>query len=338
MLRCLSGILWSVALAVGVVQAQPLLRISTENTADHFQTAVVADFAERLQARAGDRLQVRFFPNARLYRDRDVVAALREGKLEMAVPGTWQLGRFAPDVGLYLLPLFYGQPREVQWRLQDGELGERVDAAIERGTRAHVLGRWIDLGHTHLYFLDRPVQRHEDLRGRRIRIAGGLANAARLRGLGVEPVLVAWPDLPVALERGEVDGLLTSHVTVASARLWELGVRHAFEDRQYFARYVPLVADSFWRRLPADLQALIQATWEEGVAPARAMAMDAQIRARDTLQGHGIRIVTPPLAAWQRWREALLAGQPALVAELGIDPTLVALAHQALERRDEPVP
>jgi len=316
---------------VNAACAQPLLRISTENTAEHFQTAVVADFAERLQARAGERLQVRFFPNARLYRDRDVVAALREGKVEMAVPGTWQLGRFAPDVGLYLLPLFYGQPREVQWRLQDGALGEHIDADIQRGTRARVLGRWIDLGHTHLYFLDRAIHHHGDLAGLRIRIAGGLANAARLRGLGAEPVLVAWPDLPQALSDGEIDGLLTSHVTVASARLWELGVNHAFEDRQYFARYVPLVAASFWQRLPEELQLLITDTWEEGVASARDTATSAQARARETLQSHDIRIVSPPATALRHWRRRLLAVQPSLVEELGIDPALVALAREALD-------
>ena len=323
---------WLVVLGVNAACAQPLLRISTENTAEHFQTAVVADFAERLQARAGERLQVRFFPNARLYRDRDVVAALREGKVEMAVPGTWQLGRFAPGVGLYLLPLFYGQPREVQWRLQDGALGEHIDADIQRGTRARVLGRWIDLGHTQLYFLQHAIHHHEDLAGLRIRIAGGLANAARLRGLGAEPVLVAWPDLPQALTGDEIDGLLTSHVTVASARLWELGVSHAFEDRQYFARYVPLVAASFWQRLPGELQALIADTWEEGVASARATAASAQARARETLQNHDIRIVSPPAAALQRWRQRLLALQPALVEELGIDPALVALAREALDQ------
>lgn len=333
-LSLLSLLLLSLAAA-----AQPLLRISTENTSEHFQTAVVAAFAERVRAGAEGRLQVAFYPNAALFRDQDVVVALREGKVEMAVPGTWQLGRFAPDVGVYLLPLFYGQSREVQWRLQDSTpVGEHINADIEWGTRSHVLGRWIDLGHTHLYSLTHPLLRHEDLAGLRIRIAGGLANDARLRGLGALPTLVPWPDVPRAIAAGDMDGLLTSHATVASAQLWELGVSYAFEDRQYFARYVPLVAGRFWRRLPDELKLLLSESWEAGVEEARRKAHGAQLQARGELAQQGIAIATPSDTALTRWRQRLLAQQPALITELGIDPTLVEQAQQALDGHDEDTP
>lgn len=303
---------------------RPLLRISTENTPEHVQTRVVAAFARDLQERFGDRLKVVHEPAARLFRDRDVVHALRQGQVEMAVPGMWQLDRLVPPSRAFLLPAFYGLDAPTNHALRDGAVGAAINGAIERQLDVVVPGRWIDLGFTHIYTLRTPVRTHDDLAGLVIRIAGGEANAARLRALGMGPVVVPWPDLPAALAGGGLDGVMTSHETVASARLWESGLSHVFEDRQYFAQYVPLVAARFWNRLPADLQSGIRATWEAHVEDARAAAAAAQDTARATLIAQGLHIVTPDDATLRARRREIAATSAAELTALGLDPALVA--------------
>lgn len=322
------GALAAVLLAVlGATSAgaAPLLRISLENAATHVQARIVKRFAEELAARTGGRLEVQLFTDARLFRDRDVVPALAEGRIEMAVPGTWQLDRFVPAVGVPLLPVFYG--RDAAWvhALIDGPLGREIDRRIESGTGAVVLGRWIDLGPVHVFGVGRRIARHEDLAGMTVRIAGGVANQVRLEVLGAKPVIIAWPDLPARLAAGEVEGVLTSYETVASARLWEAGIRSALEDAQYFGQYVPLVAPGFWNRLPESLRREIRATWEEQVEEARSDAARAQEEARALLIANGVRIAVPTPAENERWRRVLAQRQPAMIAALGIDAGLARL-------------
>lgn len=313
---------------------RPLLRISTENAADHVQTGIVARFAEALRARIGDRLDVTHHHDAALFRDRDVVTALQQGQVEMAVPGIWQIDRFVPAAGLFLLPAFYGLDAAASYPLRDGAAGRAVNRAIEERLDVVVPGRWIDLGFAHIYTTAKPVRGHDDLRGLVIRIAGGEANAERLRALGMTPLVVAWPDLPAALASGRLDGLLTTHETVASARLWEQGVRHAFEDRQYFAQYVPLIAGRFWRRLPPDLRAAIAETWEAQVDAARAEAAEAQRAARGELQAHGVSIVTPAEDALQSRRRAIAGGQEDALRALGLAAGLAAGILDTLDAKD----
>lgn len=310
----------------------PLLRISTENSAGHVHTRAVQRFADDLQRRAGGALEVRLFHSAELFRDRDVVKALRQGKVEMAVPGTWQLDRFDPNVGIFLLPIFYGRDAKAEDRVRDGEIGEIINGSIESRLGVKVIGRWIDLGFAHVYSVERPIQTHRDLAGMRIRIAGGEANALRVAELGAEPRTIPWPDLPAALDQGLVNGVLTTHETVASARLWENGLRYVFEDRQYFPQYVPMVAEGFWRRLPESMRRLIVATWESHVVTARAEAAAAQVEAREVLQRNGVKIVVPSEASLTEWRTKLLARQHQLVQSMGIDPLLVERVAQTLER------
>ncbi len=303
---------------------RPLLRISTENTPEHVQTRMVAAFAQDLHDRFGDRLNVVHEPAARLFRDRDVIHALRQGQVEMAVPGMWQFDRLVPPSRAFLLPALYGLDAPAHHALRDGAVGAAINDAIERQLDVVVPGRWIDLGFTHIYTLRRPVQTHDDLNGLVIRIAGGEANAARLRVLGMTPVAVPWPDLPAALAAGGLDGVMTSHETVVSARLWESGLSHVFEDRQYFAQYVPVIAARFWNRLPADLQHGIRATWEAHVEEARAAAAAAQASARDTLIARGLSIVTPDDATLRTRRREIAATSAAELTALGLDPALVA--------------
>ncbi|HYH20890.1 MAG TPA: TRAP transporter substrate-binding protein DctP [Azospirillum sp.] len=305
----------------------PLIRISSENGPSHVQTRILERFAATVRERAGGRLAVDYQHSGRLYRDLDVVIALEQGKVEMALPGSWQLDRFEPNVGALLLPSFYGRDAETMGRLLDGPLGRMLNDRLESALDVHVLGRWIHLGFAHLYTIERPIERHEDIAGLRIRSPGGEVNNRRLAALGAKPLTVAWTDLPVAFRAQRIDGLLSTHATVVSAKLWEHGLRHAFEDRQYFPQYVPLVSAGLWRRLPDDLKALLEGAWEEQVDTARREAAEAQAAARAELLAHGVRIVTPPPAAVAAWRGRLVAAQDDWAYEMGMDPYLIRMLH-----------
>ncbi len=323
-------------LASGTASAQEtahyLLRISTENTAGHVQTQAIERFARQLEQASGGRIEVDFHHSAQLFRDRDVIAALSSGKVEMAVPGMWQLDRYVPDVGLYMLPLFYGRTAEENYRLRDGEVGKIVSGRVESDLGVEVLGRWLDLGHAHLYFTDTQVRRHEDLAGLKVRIPGGVANRARLEAFGVNPVVVAWPDLPNALERDQVKGVLTTHETVRSAELWRNGVRFSFEDREYFAQYVPMINARFWAGLPADLQQLLRDTWEQVVDDQREAAARAQVDARTALLDTGVKVMVPDVAALAEWRRVARQRESAMIRQMGVDPALVDRAAAVMQR------
>jgi C4-dicarboxylate-binding protein DctP len=315
-----------VALALGVpATAAPLFRISLENTREHVQVKAVERFARDLARAAAGLLEVEVYPEALLFRDRDVVTALAEGKIEMAVPGTWQLDRFEPAVGVFLLPPFYGRDREFVYRQLEGPLGNLVTTRLEAATGAVVVGRWIDLGAVHLFGVSTAIRRHEDIAGRRIRIAGGEVNALRLRVLGATSLVISWPELPEKLRGGAVDGVLTSYETVASAKLWEAGIRYAFEDAEYFGQYVPLVSGYFWQRASPEVRRLIRETWERHVDAARTDAARAQQDARSLVAARGVEIVTPTALETGRWRAHLARRQAEMIAALGLDAAIVSL-------------
>ncbi|MBT3206301.1 MAG: TRAP transporter substrate-binding protein DctP [Gammaproteobacteria bacterium] len=308
---------------VSFAQALPHLRISTENNASHVQTRVVQMFVDRLSEKLRGKLEVELYHSAELFRDSNVVKAIADGKVQMAVPGTWQIDKFEPNVGLFLLPMFYGRDAEVNYTLRDGEVGQAINQKIGETLGVKVIGRWIDLGYAHLYGVKHKINSYEDLVGMSVRIAGGDANALRIEALGASPRVVPWPDLPQALKHGNIDGILTTHATIVSANLWEKGVDSAFEDKEYFAQYVPMVSQRFWNRIPQETQQAIKEAWESVIEESRLMAVKTQQDAYATLKENGVRIVTPSAEDRAKHRKIMMLNQPALVKKLGIAPFLV---------------
>lgn len=312
-------------------QVIPIMRISVENTETHFQTRAVQRFADDIREKLKGRIDVQFFSNARLLRDSDVIQALGQGRVEMAVPGTWNIMQFEPDVGVFLLPVFYGRAAEDNYLILDGEIGRTINTKLEKNLHFKVLGKWMDLGYAHLFGVHKKIQRHEDIEGLRIRVAGGTANKLRIQAMGGLPVIIPWPDLPEYMRQGKVDGILTSYETVKSAKLWENGVRYVFEDQEYFPQYIPLIRTSFWEKLTPDIQNLLTEAWKENVDAARLSAAEAQKEAKEILIQNGVEIVVPEPDQLEKWRRRMLLLQDEFIRELRIDPELVRQINAVLK-------
>lgn len=311
------------ALAIRPAAANEQMRISLETNPSHVRNRNTEGFAQRVRAEI-PRLAPQVFPSAQLFRDRDVPRALRQGAIEMGIAGWWNLDGIAPDAALPSLPMFYGIEPTILRRIMDGPAGQHINRKLEDRLRVKVLGRWFDLGAQHFYSAGKPLNGFADLQGLRIRHPGGTANAARIRTLGANPVLVPWPDVPLALSQRTVDGLVTTHESVNTAKLWDAGVRHSLEDFQVFNQYIPMVSQALWNKLTAAERTTLTRIWEEAVDRERAEAAAAQAAARGVLLQNGISIVTVPAEAVAEARRRLMATQDQVVAEIGMDRDLVA--------------
>lgn len=314
----------------GAALAQEKMRISLDTNPTHVRNIGTEMFAAELKKRIGNKLAIEIYPSAQLFRDRDIPKALRQNAVEMAIPGTWQIDGVEPNAAMQTLPMFYGVGPDTVYPIIDGKLGAFLNKRMGEKLKVKIPGKWMDLGFQHTYSVSKPITKYDDLKGMKIRFPGGSANAARVKVLGALPTLVPWPDVPLALSQGVVDGLLTTHESVRTAKLWDSGVKYSFEDFQYFAQYVPMINLEFWNRQPKDVQDAIIASWETVIVEQRKMAAAAQKSARDIMLEHGIKIVSPSKAEITAARKRLMATQAELVKEMKIDAEAVQIALDEL--------
>src|SRR5688500_3852995 len=91
--------------AAGQAWAAEKLRISLDTNPSHVRNKATEMFVAELKKRAPDKFEIEVYPSGQLFRDRDVARALRQGGVEMAIPGIWQLDGVEPNMAMPTLPV-----------------------------------------------------------------------------------------------------------------------------------------------------------------------------------------------------------------------------------------
>ena len=315
-----------------IAEAQTVeFKISLETVPNHSKTMGVNLFIKELMKRSAGKLKPHLYHSAQLYKDAHVTKAVNMNTVQMAVVGNYLLEGFEINATLTHLPMFFGQPLEITMKLIDGELGKTVRRKLEEKLNVKVIGRVFEMGFDNCYTLKKKITKLEDFKGLRMRHAGGAISTARFKALGAEGVVIAWPDVPMALARGTIDGLATTTKSVESAKLQEAGLKYALECRNHVSYYFPLVNEKFWKSLPSDLQKVFLDVWDETVPKQREIAREEQRKAKVFLQTKGgMEFVEPSVEELAKWRQHIMPIQDELVKKLKYDPQLVKSSMKAL--------
>ena len=305
---------------------EPLrLRCSLDTAPSHGRNISITDYLKKLEEASGGQIKGEVFPSGQLFPDLDVGKALIQGQIEMAAPGSFTITGIVPNADFLQLPILYGQPIETVHKIIDGKPGAVVNADIAQKLRSHVLGPWLDLGFQNWYSAGKPITSLADLKGLKIRNSGGAGQAWRARFVGAVPNTTAWPNVPLALSQGTFDALVSTNESLASAKLWDAGVKYGFEDHQFVAEYIPMVSLAFWEKLSPELQKLMTDLWAQNIPTYRANMAAAQAKARQTLEEHGVKFADPTPQQTAAERQKMLVEQDELAKEIKVSPDLVKL-------------
>jgi C4-dicarboxylate-binding protein DctP len=189
----------------------------------------------------------------------------------------------------------------------------------------------MDLGYGSIFSTHKPINSHADMDGLKFRTPPGAATVARFKVFGTNPVSIPFGDVPLALTQGTVDGLMTTHESLRSAKLWDAGVKFAYNDQQAFLQYVPMVSLVQWDKLTPEVQNIITSTWAETVGPARKLAEKRQADAQVEGAKNGVKTVEASPADLAAMRTKLLGQQDAIVKQLDMDPEFVKRVAAALK-------
>jgi TRAP-type C4-dicarboxylate transport system substrate-binding protein len=323
-----AGIAFISAVMIGLpaVAAEKVIefKISVDSNENHHRNKGLHLYMDLLTKNSQGRLKPLFFHSAQLYKDKDIPKALKMGTVEMGLPGIWQLEGVASSTAITALPMFYGLPEKVTKDLVDGEAGGLISQDIEKKMGVKVLGKWAYHGYLDTGTKVKAIKDWKDFIGLKIRHHGGAANAIRLETFGASPILIPWPDLPMAMLQGTADGCVTTLKSFESAKLWDTGLKFITKDHEYYLHNIPVVSMIFWKKLPKDLQKIMVDTWEEHIEKAREIVDNEQSGAEKILKQNGVQIYDPPEADLMKWREKALTAQDRIIKELKLDTSLVS--------------
>jgi TRAP-type transport system periplasmic protein len=214
----------------------------------------MAEMAAAINREAEGLFELAVFPEGRLGLDPEMLAAMREGRLEFYLSGAL-LGDLAPASAVPLMPFAFRQSQAVFAAL-DGALGERIRGELAQH-RIHAFRHSLQNGFHHLTTSTRPIHAAEDLIGLRIRSPGGLIAADFFQALGAEIGYVPFNRMYAALRERRFDGQSDPLGVVLSLRLYEVQ-RYLSLTGHWWSGFTLLANAEAWAALPAAVREIVE--------------------------------------------------------------------------------
>lgn len=138
----------------------------------------------------------------------EALEAVANGALQMTYSGPHFLEELDPAWKLGELPGMFESWDHFK-RTMASPAWQELQAKMAKDKGVTVLGWLFDTGTWYLYTKTGPVKGLADIKGQKIRFAGGEAFAKALKSLGATPIALPYTEVVTALQTNMIEGLLT---------------------------------------------------------------------------------------------------------------------------------
>ena len=253
-------------------------KLIVSNVSHPVLKGVYTGFAIRdeLWKRSKGQMYLDYKPFSMLGGEVEVLNQLQMGAIQGMACSSVASTNLGPRFGIVNLPFLVDSFDKLEKFVNSGKLFDHFLMAMDhQGIMAVDIASYGNYG----WATTVPVRTIADAKKVKFRIAEAAVNKLSYKSWGFNPVVMPWPDVPVALKQGVITGL-DHTLTVCS-------ITKKFEVAKYFTElnyaqglFIWLFNKAWYNKLPADLQKILVETVHDMCAEARvaAKAQEAQQR------------------------------------------------------------
>jgi len=241
----------------------------------------------RIKAATRGRVSIRSFPTSQLGGDPAMLQQLRTGATEMlALPGAF-LNSVVPLASIENVAYAFPNSDAV-FRAMDGELGQVIrDEIASKGIV--VLDKIWENGFREITSSIKPIHNVSDLAGLKIRVSPGQIRIDTFTSLGASPTPISLNELYTALQTHVVDAEENPLLLIEQQRFYEVQ-KFVSMSNHIWSGYWTLFNEDVWKRIPADLQAIIKREMDRATIAARRDTAILTKSVADKLKRRGMQI------------------------------------------------
>jgi TRAP-type transport system periplasmic protein len=309
--RLALGLVVCIAGAFGTAHAQPkpiVWNLPHVSGPSYFHTVNMTAFGAKVKEMSQGRMEIRVHAASSLYPGPEMLPALLDGRVEISPVLSAYLTDVMLELGVLELP-FFTQSLDEHRKAAEALRGYTTDVMAKRGLKLLTVHSWP----TQQIFSNQPIRTLADWKGKKIRVYGA-ESADLTKALSAAPVSIPFGEVYTALQRGVVDGAMTSATNAEPMKFFEVSKFMNYWNLSGGSTEWLATNVKVWNALPKDLQDVVQGAMKavnfEDKQWADAIALDE--RARKRVVELGMTIVDPApeeiakarqasRAAWDVW-------------------------------------
>ncbi|TDT87941.1 TRAP transporter substrate-binding protein [Pseudodesulfovibrio indicus] len=292
LLACL--ILAVVCFIQSPADAQPpkyLIEFGHDLNDDSPQNQAITWLKSTLERQSHREIEVEIYSAQKLGTGPEMVEKLRNNTIQMVAVHTSNLQSLQPGMQVLDLPYLFPDRMKLLAKL-NGPLGEALYSPLKA---KGIIGLAFWDGGVKVITCGKTIQRPTDLKGVKIGIMPSQVIREQYLAVGANPVPIDQQGLYTALQRGELDGVETSPMNIASMRIHE--VQHFVTPTNHaWLGYAVMVGKEFYDSLPPEYQELLKKTVSEATRQQWSEAAAQEGRGREKVTTL-FQIYTPLTAA-----------------------------------------
>ena len=266
-----------------------------------------------IREETGGRVETETLPQNNMHPGSDpaVLKMLVSGEIQFFTLMGGILGQVVPAAEVQGVPFAFRSAAHAHTAM-DGPLGAYLrEEMAARGLVGFPVGAF-DNGMRQMAGRTRAIATPADMAGMRVRIPAGKMFEDLFNALGAEPVVVNSSDIYSALESGQVDAQENPLAYMNLFRHYEV-MKYVSMTNHMWSGFNLLGNQAAWRRLPADIQGIIERNAARFVRLQRQDQQAANDAARGAMTQRGLAfndVDTAPFRArlsgvYASWRQAL---------------------------------
>jgi len=246
------------------------------------------------------KVRIELFPDEVLGTTKEMTDMAVVGNMDMVIVAAGVAGAYEPKLTVIGLPFLFSSPEKVAVVL-DGPLGQELAKDLPRfGLR--LLAYW-DSGFRQITNNRRPIHRPEDMIGLKMRVAEEQVGFSVMRLYGAHPIPLPFPEIYIALSRGEVEGLENAIVPIHSAKFYEVQKYMTVVNYRYESTPL-LISEKTWRKLSPETQKVLRDGAVRFAAESRRANQELEEKLLKEMEANGMNVIRPPTEPFR------LAAQP----------------------------
>ncbi len=253
------------------------------------QNIVAEKFKELIEKRSKGEIRVKIFHSASLGNETEILQQVQMNSVQMAIITGGPFDTFDPMARVINYPFLFKDYEQVD-RVLDGPLGAELLKSLERSGFKGLC--FSENGFRNLTNSKRPVKTADDLKGLKIRVMNSAIHKAIWQSLGANPTPMPWP-IYTELEQGVIDG--------QENPLWVMEVYKFYEIQKYmtltrhvYSYHIDVASLSWWKRLNAKKQEMIQKAMIDAAAYQRKDNRTKNAARLEFLKEKGMRVEEHP--------------------------------------------
>jgi len=266
-----------------------VIKVADYFAEDHPQNIALKEkFKKIVEKESHGSLQVKIFPNSTLGAEKEFYDGVRNGTIEMGIPGLIMQAD-VPKMAVPEWPFLFKDFNHVK-KVLNGPIGKELTADLEKGQGVKPLA-WSANGFR-MISSNKTIKGMDDLKGLRLRMPNipNYITLGKLLGANVTPLPIS--EVFSALEQKVVDGQDNPIATLRASGWYEVQ-SDVLESKHMFSPNIYIINSKFWNGLTKEQQKIVEKASKEAADYEFDLLEKSYESDKKFLQEHKVKFTTP---------------------------------------------